>query len=547
MFGLKDAYFYLVAIQITLIKSIKKIYFSSRHYNKSLKSKIPTQVYFNPNPFLLSIISPYTEKSFKFNEINLNDFWLDNKNKNLDQHHNFLWLSLINRKTDGKNIQKIIYLWMLKYSYFKKRIWENSTLSNRIISWILNIDTIINNGTFEFKKNFFENIILQCNHLKKNLKFEKNPLKKIEVLSALILSGIVFKDYENNYNTGIKELEKFVKSYFDEDGYPLTRSSNDLIFFTKYLLLCHENIKDAQQYMPEFLHDLIKKNLDCIKFFMTPNKQVPLFNGSSENSLEYFDKYLDDFKIEKKEKNNTIGGIYFAKSKSQILYFDIGAPPSKKFSSNYQSGPLSFEYFVDGTKVITNCGFGINISSKAELISRLTASQSTLTINDTSVNKFERNKLINRIFGNSIKNTFKTSDYTIKKDKALTGCSVAHNGYEKNFSCIHKREVYLDHIYNKMVGVDHIFKKSDGIPIRYVFRFHLNPGLTAVKTMSGNSALIQISKNKSLIFNIKNENLEIEKSIYLGGKKILDNTCITISGNLVNKDKTFNWEIKKKI
>ena len=52
-----------------------------------------------------------------------------------------------------------------------------------------------------------------------------------------------------------------------------------------------------------------------------------------------------------------------------------------------------------------------------------------------------------------------------------------------------------------------------------MFRFHLNPELTAVKTMSGSSALIQISKNKSLIFTVKNENLEIEKSIYLGGKK----------------------------
>ena len=62
-----------------------------------------------------------------------------------------------------------------------------------------------------------------------------------------------------------------------------------------------------------------------------------------------------------------------------------------------------------------------------------------------------------------------------------------------------------------------------------------------------NSALIQISKSKSLIFTIKDEDIEIEKSIYLGGKKILDNTCITISGNLVNKDKFFNWEIKKKI
>ena len=410
-----------------------------------------------------------------------------------------------------------------------------------------NIDIIINNGTFEFKKNFFQNIILQCNHLKKNIRFEKNPIKKIEALSALILSGIIFKEYEENYNFGIKALEKFVNSYFDDDGFPLTRSPNDLIFFTKYFLLCHENIKDAQQYMPEFLDEIIQKNLMCIKFFKAPNNQTPLFNGASEKMLNHYEKYLENFKVNKKSKKEIIGGIFHAKSKQQVLYFDIGEPPGKNFSKNYQSGPLSFEYFLDGIKIITNCGFGNNISPKAELVSRLTASQSTLTINDTSITKFERNKLINRVFGNSIKNTFKTSDLEFKTDKNLIGCSASHNGYEKNFNCIHKREVYLDQNNNKLNGVDHIFKKRDGIPIRYVIRFHLNPKLSAVKTISGNSALIQISKNKSLIFTIKDENLELEKSIYLGGKKILDNTCITISGNLVNKDKFFNWEIKKKI
>ena len=65
--------------------------------------------------------------------------------------------------------------------------------------------------------------------------------------------------------------------------------------------------------------------------------------------------------------------------------------------------------------------------------------------------------------------------------------------------------------------------------------------------MSGNSALIQLSKNKSLIFTIKDEPILIEKSIFLGGYKILDNTCITISGNLVNKNKIIFWEIKKNI
>ena len=170
MFGLKGAYFYLVAIQVTLIKFFKKIYFSTKKYNNSLKSKIPSQVFFNPNSFLLSIISPYKQSSFKISDINPNDFWLESKNKNFLEQHNFLWLNLIDRKTDGKNIQKIIYLWMLNYSSFKKEIWETSVLSSRIISWILNIDIIINNGTFDFKKNLFQNIITQCNHLKKNIK-----------------------------------------------------------------------------------------------------------------------------------------------------------------------------------------------------------------------------------------------------------------------------------------------------------------------------------------------------------------------------------------
>ena len=547
MFGLKGAYFYLVAIQVTLIKFFKKIYFSTDYYNNSLQSKTPLQVYFNPNPFLLSIISTYKKKSFKISEISANDFWLGNKNKNISEHHSFLWLNLINRKVDGKHIQKIIYLWMLKYSKFRRKIWETSTLSNRIISWILNIDIIINNGSFDFKKNFFNSIVTQCNHLKRNIRFEKDPQKKIKILSALILSGIIFREYEENYNIAIKELEKFVKLHFDADGFPLTRSPNDLIFFTKYFLLCHQSIREAHQYMPDFLNDIIKKNLECVKFLKTPSLQMPFFNGGSENNLVNFEKYLEDFKLSKKGKKKIIGGIFSAKSKNQIVYFDTAGPPPKSFSKDYQAGPLSFEYFLDGDKIITNCGFGKSISTKAELISKLTAGQSTLTINDTSVAKFERNKLINKIFGNSIKNSFKTDDLNIKDDKNFIGCSASHNGYEKNFSCLHKREIYLDYKDNKLKGVDHIFKKSDGIPIRYVFRFHLNPEFSAVKTMSGNSVLIQISKNKSLIFTVTDESVEIENGIYLGGNKVQDNACITISGNLVNKNKSFNWEIKKKI
>ena len=546
MFGLKSAYFYLIALHITFIKFLKKIYFSSNLYNKSLYSQTPQQAYYNPNSFLLSIITSYKKNSFKISEIDPNVFWLEDKKKYPKQLHNFLWLNLIDRKSDGKNIKKIIYIWMLKNSKYKKKVWETSTLSSRITSWILNIDIILDNATFDFKRNFLNSITSQSNHLKKNIKFEKDYLKKIEIFTALILSGLIFKEYEDNYKIGIKELEILVREFFDKNGFPLSRNPNDLIFFTKYLIFCKEIIKDGQKYVPEFLENIIEKNLNCINFIKTPNNQLPLFNGASENYISQLDDYLEAY-MKKSKAETIIGGLFKLKQKNHLVFFDVGRPPKKSFSKCYQSGPLSFEYFLDGIKIISNSGFGNNISNKAELLSRLTACQSTLTLNDTSVTKFERNKLINKVFGNSIKNSFKTFDLNINNVENLNGCSVSHNGYEKSFGCTHKREVFLDKENNYLKGTDHIFKKKDGIPIRYVFRFHINPELTVVKTMGGNSALIQISKNKSLIFTANSETLEIEKSIFLGGKKILENACITISGNLVNKNKSFNWEIRKNI
>ncbi len=548
MFNLKSIYFYFLAIQINFIKFIKKIYFSTNYYNKSLISKTPQQFFFHPNPFLLTSITNYKKYSFKISEIDPNIFWIKQKNlRGEKERHSFLWLNLMDRKNDGKSLQKIITIWMMKYSKYKKKIWDNSVLSKRVISWILNVDIILNNGLFEFKRNFLNSIISQSNHLKRNIKFEKDHSKRIEILTALLLSGLVFKEYIDNYNIAIKELEKLVKDFFDQDGFPLSRNPSDLIFFSKYLILCKECIKDAQQYVPEFLEIIIDKNLNCISNILTPDDRIPLFNGGTEEDLQQFNKFINALDYKSKNKKNLVGGIQILKFKNSSVFFDVGKPPDKSFSKSYQSGPLSFEYYLDGKKIITNCGFGSNISTKAELLSRLTSAQSTITLNDTSVTKFERNKIVNKIFGNSIKNTFKISEYDFVENVNQIKSIASHNGYEKNFGCVYKRKIFIDKSTKNLSGYDELIKKKDGRPVRYSLRFHLYPGLTAVKTMGGNSALIQLSKNKSLIFTIKDEPILIEKSIFLGGYKILDNTCITISGNLVNKNKVIFWEIKKNI
>jgi uncharacterized heparinase superfamily protein len=549
MFSFKAAYFYFLAVKIIFIRFLKNIYFSTNYYTKSLKTKLPEQLYFYPNPFLLSSFINQKIFTFKLSKINIDAFWNNFESKKEEEDINsFFWLNLIDRKNDGLIIQQIISIWIKNNIKYKKKNWDNSNISKRILAWILNADIILNKADKNFKEIFFNSIIIQVNHLKKNLSYENDPVKKIEIISAIILSGLVFKEYNSNFEIGIKVLKNTVENFFDDDACPVNRNIYDLVQCSKFLVLIKDCCRDAQEYIPDYLDDLVDKLIDCLYSLKTQTNKNPLFNGASEFKIDGYLEYLSGLEYKSNNIINKIAKIYIARGKKNLLFFDIGSPPKKKYSKNYQSGPLSFEYFIDNNKIITNCGFGNKISKKAELISRLTSAQSTLCINDTSVVKFERSNLINEAFGAAITSTFKVFDFNVDDTTNFTTLSAKHNAYENNFNYIHQRIIKIDKKNNNLFGEDNLISANENKKLlnTYSIRFHLYPGINAVQTMGKNSILIQVEKNKSLVFTTNEDNLILEKSIFLGRNKIINNFCITISGSLSNSEnKNITWELKK--
>ena len=135
MLNFKAAYFYLLAVKIILVRFLKEIYFTSAYYNRSLRTKLPEQFYFYPNPLLLSSFIDQKNFTFKLSKINSENFWLNYKNKKEEENLNsFFWLNLINRKNNGFTIQKIILIWIKNNNKYKKK------------------DIIFNNADKEFKK-----------------------------------------------------------------------------------------------------------------------------------------------------------------------------------------------------------------------------------------------------------------------------------------------------------------------------------------------------------------------------------------------------------
>ena len=368
MFSFKAAYFYLVAVKIFLTRLVKNIYFSSNYYNNLLKTKLPEQLYFYPNPFLLSSFVNQKLFTFKISKINISTFWDNFESTKEEEDLNcFFWLNLINRKNDSEAIQQIIAIWIKNNYKYKKEIWSNLHISKRILAWILNADIILNNTDKVFKESFFSSIISQVNHLKRNLNDENDPAKKIEIISAVILSGLVFKEYNYNFEKGIKSLKVIVEKFFDNDGCPINRNIYDLVQCSKFLILINESCKDAQEYVPDFLDDVVDKHVDCLFSLKNSAKKNPLFNGASEFEIDNYLEYLSGLEYKSNNIINKINQVYIARDKKNLLFFDVGSPPEKKYSKSYQSGPLSFEYFINTNKIITNCGFGNKISKKQSL------------------------------------------------------------------------------------------------------------------------------------------------------------------------------------
>ena len=495
---------------------------------------------------MLSPLVNHSEGLYKISKDNANINWDDiDKNKEKNKIHNFLWLNLVDRKNEFEIIQKIIEEWITKYQKYKKDIWSDNLISTRIISWISNADLILKNNRKDFNQLFYKCLVRQITFVKKNLRNISDENKKISAISAIILSGLVFREYYNNYKIGLKELKKLIENSFDKNGFPKNRNFENLVLFTQYFVLIKEWIKGGQEIVPDFLEEIIEKNLVCINSLNNPLKKLPLFNGSTDKNLENFLEYLNKLNYNSKNNLKSVGEVQIIKNKKSTLYFDSGEPPTYRLSKDYQSGPLSFEYSSDNSKIITNCGYGKKISKKIQLLSKFTSAQSTLCINNTSVVKFKRNSLINKAYGSTISDSFKVSNVDRKEDKSNVVLSATHNAYLKKFGYLHKRTIKLFKKNNDIEGNDILIKKNDGSNVEFSIRFHLYPGINTVRTLSGKSILLQINKKKSWVFSSDDQKIYIEKSLFLGGTKARNSQCIVIYGKTTDEDVNIKWKLKK--
>ena len=522
-----------------LLDKIRKVYLKSNIYNKKISIIENHTLGYKPSLSILNCIIKY-EKKNKIEDYYVNAIWEKKINsKDLKKLHSFYWLFTIDLKSSKKITHSIIQNWIDKNKNYNSEIWEINTLSKRIISWIANSQLTYEDTSDEYKFIFNRIIIKQVNHLINEINRSDVFDNKMIGCTAIILTGISY-NHEKFISYGLNLLKKIINSSFDNEYFPKSRNIRQLVFYLKYFVLIRELLKESLNEIPEYLNEIIYYLGKAYNFSWGSIKESLLFNGNHVSDLSDFDKYLNLYKYKFSNERHELGGYSILKNKNIVIAMDSGSTPDKKYSNDYQSGPLSFEAIYKGKKIICNSGYFQNQNHKLNTISRSTVAHSTLILNNKSASTFKKkNKKT------VLENGLKSINNNIIYQKNFWSIKGSHNGYQKEFGIIHERAIEFFPESNKFLGKDKLIKKKNYIPASFEIRFHLMPNTKVTKTQDNRTVLIEL-ENSGWKFFTNHGLIGIETGLYFGKKNTYsENQNIFISGNTQKEDQLIEWEISK--
>ena len=529
-------------IYLNTKKNIYKIYQNSNFYDKKISKIFNNNFEYKPSPHLFSSIVKYQKKKYRIEDFALESIWQnDIKTKDYEKLNSFFWFFSLDLKSSKKTVQSLIVNWINNNNRYNNKSWNFDLTSKRIISWLSNHELTYEDSGKEYRIKFDHCIQKQANHLLSEIKNSNNFENKIIGCAAIILTGLAYKNNKNYLDNGLNLLKKIIKSSFDNQGFPNSRNIKQVSFYLKYFIVIREWFKESQNTVPEYIDETIYYlGLSYAFIWQNINHDI-LFNGNYISNNNEFDQYLKRFGYTFKNENKEVAGYAILKNKKIILAMDIGSSPIIAQSNDYQSGALSFEIISSGKKLISNSGYFVNKQNKLNKLSKSTALQSTLIIEDYSSCSFKNRE----ISGCVIDQGLKIINKNVILEDNYWKISASHDGYLKKFGSIHYREIEFYPEQTKFVGTDKIIRKNKDKNVKFDIRFHLDPGSKVMKTQNNKSILIEL-EDEGWKFSCDKFDISIDNGLYFGNKNSYkENHNIFISGITNETEEIIRWEITK--
>ena len=472
----------------------------------------------------------------------VDEIWNNKKlsDREFKNFNGFYWFFSLDLKSSKQTTQSIITNWIKNNEKYNAQSWDFDLTAKRIIAWLSCHFLTYEESNKTYKKNFNNIIQKQTNHLINEINKSEFIDDKLIGCASIILVGLCYQNEKKYLSFGSLLLKKISKLTFDNYGFTKTRSIKQLVFYLKYFILIREWFKESQNNVPEHVDETIYHLGQGYAFFWQNTGSDFLFNGNNLSDNQNFDNYLKRLGYKFVNKNSEYGGYVILKNKKICIAMDVGSTPYSNFSKDYQSGALSFEIISGKQKLISNCGYHKEINIRLNELSKSSAAQSTLIIDDNSSCKFSK---INNIW--LVKKGLKVLKNKSIFEKDYWKINASHDGYLKKYNSIHEREIEFYPEKMVFIGNDKIVKTKTNNNYKFDIRFHFEPSVKLMKTQDNKTILIEL-KNEGWKFTCEKYDINNDNGLYFGNKNsFMENQNIFITGISNNQTENIKWEIRR--
>lgn len=285
--------------------------------------------------------------------------------------------------------------WILRHSHTGGVGWHPYPTSLRLVNWIYFLSSKPHDT--ELEPRYVESIALQAAWLNANIEYHILANHLFENAKGLLFAGAFLGGASGDeyIAKGLGILRAELDEQFLDDGGHYERTpmyhailTHDLIDLSN---LFSSNPGTFSQGDLDAVNGRARAALDFLDALDSPDKSTLFFNDSTNGiaserpQLMHFAQRIMDYREPGRPRGMTVmafasSGYYIVRDPGNFLAIDCG-----EIGPDYQPGhahcdTLSYEYFLNGSKVITNCGnFDYEMSDERRF-ARSTAAHNTVVI-----------------------------------------------------------------------------------------------------------------------------------------------------------------------
>ena len=392
--------------------------------------------------------------------------------------------------------------WTINVEPFRSVAWQPYPTSLRLVNWLFFLcyhDMEAESGTEKIQKSY----LLQAAWLNKNLEYHIQANHLFENIKALVFAGAYFEGEfgDSLLKKSQKLLRQELAEQFLPDGFHYEKTpmyhSIMVCGLLDLLNLMKNNSSLFESALIDELEDKAIKALDALSTIVPPDQSVPFFNDSANGTAPAYADLID-------YSSRTIGytpaipqttltqqvledaGYYVARLDQNMLIMDCGDIGPAHQPGHTHCDMLSYELWLDGVKVITNCGNFDYENGPQRHYSRSTAAHNTVELDGQDQSEIWGAFRVGRRARVTESHAEKTGDSVYFRG--------AHDGYRYlRGKPIHRREIELDEDANLKV-TDEILGTGDHMARSFIhfvqnFSVQSEANLFVIRNPSGDAVL----------------------------------------------------------